>query len=317
VEETMTVSAAGPVAVGQDILVALYPRTADEVPPRYESLAPGVVRIVTAESTDTVFLGADPIEYQAGGIRFRGRAGAVREYPDALHLVIGEGPAEISFGDVTVASAEPVTWSRTPRTDGEPATVQLPATPHDIRFAVDRPEARSETIGPGVRRWTFAGGNGWEFDCPDPITVDRDGVTFHGTRGGVLVDDAAGRVELTLLTGERIGYQGRLVWGDAAPCTVTYTHDGVTGRTAGLNRFLYLTRPPGLDRLPTLVVDGRTYAAGTSADFARGTIAKTGDPYDPDGRGGALIVPVLTGDHRFELRALDQPPVFRNWQAWP
>jgi hypothetical protein len=46
-------------------------------------------------------------------------------------------------------------------------------------------------------------------------------------------------------------------------------------------------------------------------------IAKTGNPYDPKLRGGILIVPVLPGAHTFTLRALEQPPIFRNWQAWP
>jgi hypothetical protein len=35
------------------------------------------------------------------------------------------------------------------------------------------------------------------------------------------------------------------------------------------------------------------------------------------GNGGdTLIIPVLPGEHTFEVRALEQPPVFRNWQAW-
>ena len=68
------------------------------------------------------------------------------------------------------------------------------------------------------------------------------------------------------------------------------------GRTAGLGRFLYLSMPEGLDRLPMLVLDGQTYAPGT--------------------RGNTLIVPVMPGEHSFEIRALEQPPVFRNWQEW-
>jgi hypothetical protein len=61
-------------------------------------------------------------------------------------------------------------------------------------------------------------------------------------------------------------------------------------------RFLFLTRPSGLDRLPTLVLDGQTYAPGTS--------------------GHTLMVPILEGEHQMELRALKQPPIVRNWQEW-
>jgi hypothetical protein len=86
------------------------------------------------------------------------------------------------------------------------------------------------------------------------------------------------------------------VWGEPGPCDLTFFHDRITGHTAGLGRHLYLTPPAGLDRLPMLVLDGQTYAAGTS--------------------GKTLIVPVLPGEHRFELHALPQPAIFRNWQAW-
>jgi hypothetical protein len=45
-----------------------------------------------------------------------------------------------------------------------------------------------------------------------------------------------------------------------------------------------------------LVIDGQTYAPGTSGD--------------------TLIIPLLPGEHTFEVRAIEQPLVFRNWQAW-
>jgi hypothetical protein len=54
--------------------------------------------------------------------------------------------------------------------------------------------------------------------------------------------------------------------------------------------------PPEMKVLPTLVIDGQTYAPGT--------------------HGGTLIIPLMPGEHSFEVRALEQPPVFRNWQAW-
>jgi hypothetical protein len=45
-----------------------------------------------------------------------------------------------------------------------------------------------------------------------------------------------------------------------------------------------------------LVIDGRPFAPGTS--------------------GNTLIIPLLPGRHDFEVRALEQPPIFRNWQMW-
>ena len=44
-----------------------------------------------------------------------------------------------------------------------------------------------------------------------------------------------------------------------------------------------------------LAIDGQTYAPGTHGD--------------------TLIILLIPGEHVFEVRALEQPPVFRNWQA--
>ena len=204
-----------------------------------------------------------------------------------------------------------------PRAKLAKVTLVEPVPAHGIRFAVDRPGATSASVQQGVTRWDFAGGHGWEFDFATVTTFDRDGVAVRGRKGGIVVDEAQGQVQLTLLDGERIGCNEMAAWGGEGPYTVTFDRDRITGRAAGLARFLYLTRPAGLDRLPTLVIDGQTYAPGTSTDFARRSIATTGDPYNPNGRGGLLIVPVLPGEHSFELKALEQPPIFRNWQAWP
>ena len=35
----------------------------------------------------------------------------------------------------------------------------------------------------------------------------------------------------------------------------------------------------------------------------------------PGASGDRLIVSILPGEHTLEVRALEQPPVFRNWQA--
>jgi len=60
--------------------------------------------------------------------------------------------------------------------------------------------------------------------------------------------------------------------------------------------YLSTRMPAGMKVLPTLVIDGQTYAPGTSGD--------------------TLIIPLMPGEHAFEVRALEHPPVFRNWQAW-
>ena len=81
-----------------------------------------------------------------------------------------------------------------------------------------------------------------------------------------------------------------------ARCELAVQSDRITGRSEGGGGFLYAPMPSGMKVLPTLVIDGQTYAPGTSGD--------------------TLIIPLMPGDHAFEVRALEQPPVFRNWQAW-
>lgn len=82
----------------------------------------------------------------------------------------------------------------------------------------------------------------------------------------------------------------------AARCELKVETDRLVGRSEGFGGHLYAPRPAGLKGLPMLVIDGQTHAPGTSGD--------------------TLIIPLLPGAHTFEVRALEQPPIFRNWQAW-
>ncbi len=65
-------------APGQEVAWVLFPRGAGEAAPAATQLAPGVIRVVTAEGTDYVFLSTTPLEYKGKGIEFAGLAGAVR-----------------------------------------------------------------------------------------------------------------------------------------------------------------------------------------------------------------------------------------------
>ncbi|OQB00658.1 MAG: hypothetical protein BWY25_01730 [Chloroflexi bacterium ADurb.Bin222] len=254
------------------------------------------------------------MDYKAGDIEFHGAAGAVRVYADEVHLVLGEGGGKVSYRG-TALSGDPATRViPTTKLDGS-TTGAAWVTKNPINLTAPR-GAKREVVQPGVTKLTFKGGYGWIFDSEVALDITRDGMHFLGCQGSILVDEKAGTVKLTMLEGSRIAHGDLVAWGCEGPYEVTFSKDRITGCTQGLRRFLYLTRPAGLDRLPTLVVDGQTYAPGTSGDFQLGDIAKTGNPYDARNRGGILIIPVLPGEHSFTLRALAQPPIFRNWQAW-
>ncbi|MBM4031258.1 MAG: hypothetical protein FJ291_05670 [Planctomycetes bacterium] len=231
VEETISVTAFGPVEAGKDIAVVLYPQAPDEAPPKCEALADGVARIATSEGTDYIFASSKPLTFKEGDAAFEGIAGAVRIYPNEVHLIIAEGPGSVSFKGTTLRSPVPA---------------------HHVFSVADLAKPTVIKVHP---------------------PFDREQKVVNG------------------------GSDKLKAWGCDGPYEVTFGPDRITGRTGGLGRFLYLTRPAGLDRLPMLVIDGQTFAPGTSGD--------------------TLIVPILPGDHTFEIRALDPPPIWRNWQAWP
>ena len=212
VKETLTVTAAGPVAAGEDILVVLYPRAEGEAAPKYEVLAPGVAKITTAESTDYVFLSVEPFAFANDLFSFEGRAGAVRVYKDEAHLVINEGPGKIEYygkgffgGRKTLAKLDAdiggkslvLKGSRTTeremdrglsgyaqrvaasteaaapyRAEPLPDVVAIPGNPREL--IANRSGATQAETENGVTYWTFDGGFGWTFDSAESLDF-RDG----------------------------------------------------------------------------------------------------------------------------------------------
>jgi hypothetical protein len=295
VDDPLTVTAVGPVAAGQDILACLTPLAADEAPPRLESPAEGVVKLTTREGTDYVFAAPGaPFAFRDGEVAFSGTAGAVRVFADEVHLIIAEGPAEVSCGNLTLRGDTPGT--RVFRRDAAaPQVVAVPPLAHDITLRVAGATA-VQRLGPGVTRHETANGFAVVFDAEAPFVFESDGLRFRGRRGELAVDRQAGTTRLTVVEGEEIGYGDLRAWGAAGPWEVVFSADRLEGRCAGLGRFLCVTRPAGLDRLPVYVLDGLSYAPGSEGD--------------------TLILPLLPGRHTFDLHASEQPPIFRTPQAW-
>ena len=321
VEQTMTVTAAGPIPAGQDITVVLCPLSEGETRLKYQRLAAGATQIVTAEGTDVVFLAAEPMTYRDERIAFEGRAGAVRLRGDEVHLVIAEGPARVRYEQVELVSDVPaervIPLRIVPSAGQQRQIIRQQAVAHAIRLDEPAADASVQSPQPGVLRWHTPAQAGWVFDAADPRRFELDGGLVHGRRGCIITDSKLQLTTLTLLDGARIGAGGMAAWGDDGPYTLTFHADRITGRAAGLERFLYVTRPAGLQSLPTLVIDGIPTMPGLAADLRRRDIATTGDPFGAGGGGGTMIVPLHRGEFDFELCEMDQPAIFRNWQAWP
>ncbi len=82
---------------GQDYFYAVYPRRDGEGTPTCQALAPGVMRITTSESEDTVFLGDVPFAWDRDGLVFTGKAGAVRVYADRVALCLNAGSGRVGY----------------------------------------------------------------------------------------------------------------------------------------------------------------------------------------------------------------------------
>jgi hypothetical protein len=97
-------------APGQEVAWVLFPRGAGEASPTAKQLAPGVTKVVTAESTDYVFLATTPFEYQGEGIEFTGTVGTVRVPKKGKPELILLRGSKLTYKGKTVngpATAEP------------------------------------------------------------------------------------------------------------------------------------------------------------------------------------------------------------------
>ncbi len=175
-----------------------------------------------------------------------------------------------------------------------------------------------EPLADGVVKVATAEGTDYVFLAAEPIVFEADGIAFEGLAGAIRI--RGDRVHLVVAEGPaRVAYRQAVLesavpaereFGLAEAGTIKIPApervgvydledhgDRITGRMYGVNGgFHLLTAPAWLDRLAELVVDGQTYAPGTSGD--------------------TFIIPVMPGEHSFELRPLEQPPVWRDPRAW-
>jgi len=109
-----------------------YPRKGDEAPPTCTRLAPGCLKIVTAEATDYVFIGDAPFDFNQEGVVFTGKAGAVRVFRDHVVFCMNSGTGNIGYKGHILSGSGP--FERSVPTDRLTAgTVELGGTPKTIR----------------------------------------------------------------------------------------------------------------------------------------------------------------------------------------
>jgi hypothetical protein len=308
------VTSVGPIEAGKDALVALYPQGKDEAAPQYEPLADGVAKITTSEGTDYVFVDRKPMTFKADDVGFAGKCGAVRIYPNEVHLVIAEGPGEVRYQGVTLRSPKPVTRVFKKADMAKARVIEEPADKTKLR--VGAPRGDRKEWAPGVVFTATKQGYALTVDSSGPVTIATNGVVFTGTRGSVEVDLQAKTVRLVMLEGETIGCNGTMAWGASGPYEVVFSPDRIEGKTEGQGRFLCLTQPAGIDKLASLEIDGQTFAPGTVNTIDPAIASRAQGPDSLKAPSGTLVVPIMPGSHSFKVHNLAQPTVWRNWQAW-
>lgn len=108
----------------QDYFYVVYPRGDGEPTPACAALGPGVMRIKTGESTDTVFLGDHAFTWERDGIVFTGSAGAVRVLDDRVALCLNAGSGRVGYQGYILQGHGP--WQRiVPLTDLKPGLHQV------------------------------------------------------------------------------------------------------------------------------------------------------------------------------------------------
>lgn len=246
-----------PGAPGQERLWLAYPRVAGEAAPTLTTLAPGVVKIVTPESTDYVFLSTTPITFTGENVTFQGCAGAVRLGKDAVTLALTGGAGKVGYKNTVIAS-ESAFEQTLPLKKLKKGVTTLPAPQYGIAYT---PQLTGhQEIVPGVKK--AVDGNTVEFliDSPTPVVYLEKRVRFEARKAAILISPKGTR--FVALDG---AYANLSVGTDGVrglgPFDLTFTPLAMTGAVDGAMRSLAFTRPQAITR-PMYHLDGvRWYAA--------------------------------------------------------
>jgi hypothetical protein len=95
-------------------------------------LAAGVLKVVTSESTDYLFVGDSAFDSDQDGVRFSGKAGAVRVFSDRVAFCMNSGTGQIGYKGYVLNGSGPFERS-VPNRDLAPGTHNLGGTPKAIR----------------------------------------------------------------------------------------------------------------------------------------------------------------------------------------
>jgi hypothetical protein len=263
-EQHVLVRLAG--APGEVYFWVAYPHLAGEALPAATQLQEGAMKIVTPESTDYVFMAAQPLAYQGNDVSFSGCAGAVRVRANEVVLALTGGSGHVGYKGYVLQGTAPL--ERTIKLADLKRQTEKVAAPH---YAIGyRPRMAGSVLSvaaaPGVTKTKQAGATIYEVAAGQPVHAADGDVRLFADRATVEVKPGSvrmvvpGRSYAELSVGT-VGVRG------VGPFDLTLTDNDVTGTVDGDTRTLVLSKPKGIVR-PMYHVDGVRWYAGFPDDDA-------------------------------------------------
>jgi hypothetical protein len=284
---------------GRGYLTVLFPYRAGQAPPRrIERLGEGIIRVVTAESTDYVFCAVDqPVVFTDALVTINAYAGAVRIYPDKVLLVNASGRhGAVGYKGVVCESDGPAEWQ----------TAVNPAKAETVHAGVAWPPVPSPASGGTL------------------FTVDGSGkhpaaeVTGAGLTGWIQVHGSTVTYAMAAGAGQ-VGYKDFYVKGEA-PFTVVHEPGKITLTAEGRRRIFQLPIPANLvppqllppeETLPLEYRHRRDIGGFTnwpwSVDVSIDSVSMMNGWYD-----GVMAIGLDSGRHTAVITRYTNPPVWRE-----
>ncbi|MHB9131954.1 MAG: hypothetical protein ACYDBB_12840 [Armatimonadota bacterium] len=250
-----------PGAPGQERFWVAYPRGEGEAAPKISNPAPGVMKIVTAESTDFVFLSPTPLTFEGEAVSFTGCAGSVRIKKSAVTLALTGGVGKVGYKGYVIQSE--TAFERT--IASKLIRKGLTTLPAPASAVVYTPALQGhQPVAPGVSKAGGPEAAEYLINNTKPVSFTEGTVHIEARQGAVYTQGNTVRIVVKDRTYAKITVGAVGVRG-VGPFDLTFTNDQVTGTVDGDIRTLVITRPQGIVR-PMYHLDGVRWYAGFADD---------------------------------------------------
>ncbi len=262
-KETFTVTAVK--SDDKDFVTLLCPLNKDEKPPRCIKVTDNVYKISTSESTDYIFIGSERFTYTDDKIAFEGIAGVMRLYHDKVCFEILEGPATMSFEEVSVDGKEPVCKTVNRTVDDNFSKFYNRIYPFNA-------SKNSVEIVKDVRKYETQARTMYFIDSEEGVEYVDDTLQFKGKKGFIIHQPGLQLTRLSVLDGWVAAYKDIKAWtysgisfdvlyyGDKKEIRVKYSDHG----------YMWMMWPESFGYVPKLYLDNEfemPYATGSSKWF--------------------------------------------------